>query len=179
MQFLEHLYGGNMRETRISRESLTASYQNQEKRKSGFQHQKERLAYLLSRFPATYASCVAVLHNLPEMNVTSLLDLGAGPGTASLAAYTLFSKLTSITCIEQDYEMSCLGQEIASFHKLPFTYLNQDLKTWHTDKKADLVMLSYVLGELDKQAQIKILEKAWHATEKALVIISPGTSHLF
>src|SRR5262252_2990731 len=46
----------------------------------------ECAAYLVTRLPATYAAIHAVLRELeermPALEVRSLLDLGAGPGTA-------------------------------------------------------------------------------------------------
>ena len=57
----------------------------------------DALAYALARMPATYAAVTASLNALagiaPDFAPTSLLDVGAGPGTASWAAAEAFSTL--------------------------------------------------------------------------------------
>src|SRR6202162_1156449 len=57
----------------------------------------DALAYALARMPATYAAVTASLNALceitPHFAPTSLLDVGAGPGTASWAASEAFSSL--------------------------------------------------------------------------------------
>ena len=43
------------------------------------------------------------------------------------------------------------------------------------DQKADLVIASYVLNEIEEKTREQILEKLWQATNKILLIIEPGT----
>ena len=42
-------------------------------------------------------------------------------------------------------------------------------------QSADIVMLSYVLGELSTQAAERLVQRAWAASSQALVIVEPGT----
>ena len=60
----------------------------------------DALAYALARMPATYAAVTASLNALreitPDFAPKSLLDVGAGPGTASWAAAEAFSSLHGI-----------------------------------------------------------------------------------
>src|SRR6185369_7204187 len=49
--------------------------------------------------------------------------------------------------------------------------LSQDLSV----PSADVVMLSYVLGELSSSAVERLVQRAWAATNMALVIVEPGT----
>jgi len=53
-----------------------------------------RAAYLAIRFPATYAVNRRIFSELklraPETQIATLLDLGAGPGTALFAAAEIF-----------------------------------------------------------------------------------------
>ena len=55
----------------------------------------DALAYALARMPATYAAVTASLNALreitPRFAPKSLLDIGAGPGTATWAAAEAFS----------------------------------------------------------------------------------------
>ena len=57
----------------------------------------DALAYALARMPATYAAVTASLNALveirPDFAPTSLLDVGAGPGTATWAAAEAFPSL--------------------------------------------------------------------------------------
>ena len=77
----------------------------------------ERAAYLVTRMPATYAAIHAVLRELkermPALEVRSLLDLGAGPGTAVWAAAEIFSELEQVTLIERSSGFLRLGQKLA------------------------------------------------------------------
>src|ERR1044071_2318273 len=66
----------------------------------------QRAAYLAVRFPAPYAANRRVFSEVgeraPHTEITSLLDLGAGPGTALFAASETFSALQRATLIEAD-----------------------------------------------------------------------------
>src|ERR1700730_19250984 len=64
----------------------------------------DALAYALARMPATYAAVIASLNALaeitPDFAPQNLLDVGAGPGTASWAAAEAFSSLQSFTLLD-------------------------------------------------------------------------------
>ena len=62
----------------------------------------DALAYALARMPATYAAVTASLNALveirPDFAPTSLLDVGAGPGTATWAAAEAFPRCRALRC---------------------------------------------------------------------------------
>src|ERR1700759_2807703 len=64
----------------------------------------DALAYALARMPAAYAAVSACLNALsearPDFAPTSLLDVGAGPGTTSWAAAQAFPSLTSFALLD-------------------------------------------------------------------------------
>src|SRR5260370_34771750 len=64
----------------------------------------DALAYALARMPATYAAVTASLNALGEVRrdfaPSSLLDVGAGPGTATWAAAEAFSSLQSFKLVD-------------------------------------------------------------------------------
>src|SRR5262245_20438839 len=66
----------------------------------------QRLAYLAVRMPATFAAAHAVLSEVRRLaagwRIESLLDLGAGTGTASWAAAEVFPELQRCALVEQD-----------------------------------------------------------------------------
>src|ERR1700744_3974075 len=68
------------------------------------QAEADALAYALARMPATYAAVIACLNAVqeirPEFAPATLLDIGAGPGTASFAAREAFASLTSLTLLD-------------------------------------------------------------------------------
>src|SRR3954471_5134397 len=64
----------------------------------------DALAYALARMPATYAAVTASLNALceirPDFAPKTLLDIGAGPGTATWAAAESFPSLADFTSID-------------------------------------------------------------------------------
>ena len=64
----------------------------------------QRAAYLAVRFPATYAACRRVFSEIrlraPQAEIAGMLDLGAGPGTALLAAGEIFPALRRASLID-------------------------------------------------------------------------------
>lgn len=142
-----------------------------------------RIAYAATRMPATYAAVFAVLCEakrlLPDEQITSLLDLGTGPGTAAWAACEVFAPLQKITLIERDRELIHLGQTFAaqaSDEALQHAdWLSQDLSQASSFAHHDLLICSYALGELPLAQARQVVQTAWQAAGKALVILEPGT----
>jgi ribosomal protein RSM22 (predicted rRNA methylase) len=151
----------------------------------------QRAAYLAVRLPATYSANRRVFSELavraPQAQVTSLLDLGAGPGTALFAAAETFSTLQHATLIEADDRWIELG--IALGKTLPVEspvaavrqaqWLKQDLRSGFSCPEHDLVVISYVLGELAPAAAEAIVRKAWDCARQFLAILEPGTPRGF
>src|SRR4051812_7935423 len=80
--------------------------------------QGDALAYALTRMPATYAAVTAGLNALravaSNFAPASLLDVGAGPGTASWAAAEAFSSLHSFHLVDANRALRALALDIAS-----------------------------------------------------------------
>ncbi|MFN7946787.1 MAG: small ribosomal subunit Rsm22 family protein [Blastocatellia bacterium] len=142
-----------------------------------------RIAYLAVRLPATFAAISAVFAELrrrmPELKIESLLDLGAGPGTAAWVAAESFPELRRVTLIEQDSELIRLGRRLAqqSEHAAlrEAEWLALDFKTAVPQPPHDLVVCSCTLGESDETAARRVMKTAWQATAQAIAIIEPGT----
>ncbi|OPJ64452.1 small ribosomal subunit Rsm22 family protein [Clostridium oryzae] len=147
----------------------------------------EAATYSVVRMPATYGAVYSALKYtlaLADCNIESLLDVGAGTGAASWAADSLL-KLKRITCLEREHAMSQIGEKMMQegsevLKKAKWT--EYDLSMDNISEKADLVIASYVLNELDDNERIKAAEKLWNAANKIILIVEPGTpigySHL-
>lgn len=142
----------------------------------------ERSAYLLTRLPATYAANTAVFRELAargKAKVRSLLDLGAGPGTAMWAAAETLPGIETFTAVERDTELLETGKRLASRGSDALqraTWLKGDLRTFHPELH-DVVVLSYAIGELPDA--LSAVRAAWELTRVALVIVEPGTPAAF
>src|SRR5207244_1650324 len=94
---------------RRAAEELSCSYRDEGaagKQRSAFGSPAECAAYLLTRLPATFAAISAVLREVkqgvPDFRPRSLLDLGAGPGTAAWAASEIFPEIERLMLVERD-----------------------------------------------------------------------------
>jgi ribosomal protein RSM22 (predicted rRNA methylase) len=155
---------------RQARIALSQDYR--EGRSSPFSDEAKRLAYLGARMPATYAAVHKVLQNIPSCD--HLLDLGAGPGTASWAAIDLFPSLQKITLIEKSPEAIALGQTLAKFSTHPALQAGRWIQQPLSEPipTADVAVLSYVLNEMPDPTAL--IERCWQAVP-LLVIVEPGT----
>lgn len=143
-----------------------------------------RLAYLATRLPATYAAVHAVLSEvssrLPQAEITSLLDLGAGPGTAAWAATAVLPRLERVTLVERDEAWIQTGRSLARSGGSPLLvaaeWICADLRSEPSLDPHDLVVASYALGELESQQLDQVLGAAWAAASTALVVVEPGTT---
>lgn len=166
---------------KTARHHVTASYHDPEATHH-LRSETERLSYLATRMPATYAVVHHVLKELLPFkhDIASLLDLGSGPGTVLWAAKDLFP-LASATCIEQDELLLTLGKKLLeSLAPSSLPSLTMRVSSLHGDTSFpshDLVTMNYVLSELDDLARPDLLKKAWRATQQFLILVEPGTPH--
>lgn len=131
--------------------------------------EEELLAYLIVRLPATYAALRSVLSQLPVPG--TLLDLGAGPGTASWAIHSLWNSPTKITAIEKEPYFIELGKKL----KAQVTWIQGDLSTFSSFEKHSWVLFGYSLGELHDKEGLDLIKKAWDAALQGVIIVEPGT----
>ncbi len=130
--------------------------------------------------PATYAACRHVFEQLrlsaPEAQPASLLDLGAGPGTAAWAAVENFASLKQFTHIERDAGLIALGKRLAADSPLASASWQQaDVTALESLPAADIVLISYLLGELPRPDAETLIVQAGQATKQFLVMVEPGT----
>jgi ribosomal protein RSM22 (predicted rRNA methylase) len=143
--------------------------------------ERDALAYLAVRLPATYAavraSFAAVAEVRPDFAPTTALDVGAGPGTALWAAADCWPDLADTLLIEASPIFRAWGEELAHEADLPrVSWRLADVAAEALDcTPRDLVSLGYVLNELAPTARESVLKRLWDITSDTLVIVEPGT----
>ncbi len=142
----------------------------------------DALAYALARMPATYAAVTASLNALaeitPDFAPTSLLDVGAGPGTASWAAAEAFSSLTAFTLLDANRALRALALDLGggSTRLRGMTYQQGEARAeLARADAADLVVASYMIGEISEGDRKALAELMWSKTRDTLLVIEPGT----
>jgi ribosomal protein RSM22 (predicted rRNA methylase) len=146
----------------------------------GIASHTDALAYALVRMPATYAAVTASLGALGELNPdfapNSLLDVGAGPGTASWAAAETFSSLREFTLLDINAALQTLALELGRDHaRLAAMTYRRDTHALDEAEPADLVVASYLIGEVSEAERRTIAERLWAKTSDTLLVIEPGT----
>jgi ribosomal protein RSM22 (predicted rRNA methylase) len=166
---------------------LTERYKAGEFSSPAIGNEAQRTAYLAVRMPATYAANLRVFSEIqlrvPQAQIASILDLGAGPGTAAFAAGQIFPGLQQATLIESDDHWLRTGKKFAEKSLSPAVrgaqWLRQDLRSGFSCDPHDLVVVSYALGELGRHALEAVVRKAWACAKQFLVIMEAGTPRGF
>ncbi|ABD89898.1 small ribosomal subunit Rsm22 family protein [Rhodopseudomonas palustris] len=142
----------------------------------------DALAYALARMPATYAAVTACLDALsaqrPDFAPRSLLDCGAGPGTATWAAAEGFASLQTFALFDANAALRALaGDLMQGSQRLAATcYTQGDAATLLAQAEpADLLIASYMVNELSETQRNVFADLAWAKTTDTLVIVEPGT----
>lgn len=163
---------------------LSNRYRQQRKAERFITTDVDRLAYMAVRMPATFAAVRKALAQLgEEFHPKSLLDLGAGTGSAAWAAAELFDTLQRFTLVEHDSQLIELGRKLAqesgseSLRSADWRLGN--LRNVTEFAPHDLVICSYSLGEIESVAASKIVKSAWQAAQQMLIVVEPGTTKGF
>src|ERR1044071_2684897 len=166
--------------------SVTAAVLSQryrEERHDGKAHvasDRDVLAYLAVRLPATYAavraSFAAITEARPDFAPKTVLDVGAGPGTAVWAAAECWPALADALLVEASPVFRVFGEQLAAELQQPhMTWRASDVAMGEIDgEPRDLVTLAYVLNELAAEDRKRLVERLWRMTAGMLVIVEPG-----
>lgn len=137
----------------------------------------QRAAYLAVRLPATFAAISAALRELETVaghsSFTSCLDIGAGPGTASLAALGLWPSLSAHR-LERDRGWLDVARRLSEALGASSTAESGDFASANLEPH-DLVLAAYALNELPAATLDTTINRLWSASAKALVVVEPGT----
>lgn len=140
-------------------------------------------AYAASRMPATFGALRHVFREVaraqPDLAPSTLLDVGAGPGTAVWAALDTWPNLKRVVLVEPDARMRTWGMRL--FAHRPHTFETLEIE-WRQGSAADvgterfdLVVAGYVMGEIEERSRLEIVDRLWDAAAGVLVLVEPGT----
>src|SRR5579871_440828 len=113
-----------------------------------------RLAYLAARMPPIFQVvqllCAELARRYRRLEIHSVLDLGCGPATATLAAHECF-EITSASLIDRDGEwfgiarrmLAAAGRKLAAGAR----FTAGDLDAAAAFEPHDLAIISYAIGE--------------------------------
>ena len=142
----------------------------------------DALAYALVRMPATFAAITAGLNALREVTPgfapLSLLDVGAGPGTASWAAAEAFSSLRRFALLDCNDALRRLALDLAreSVRLRDLGYRRGEARAALLESDAaDLVVAGYLIGELGDAERTALAALMWSKTRDTLLVVEPGT----
>lgn len=178
----EKLVNIDIRNLQKDAENISLRYRNESGMgKRLLTENSEAVSYAVVRMPATYSAVYSALRNtlnLYDQEISTVLDVGAGTGAGSWAVASLLN-LDKIICLERESAMLNLGSSLMAKSEVECLKNAQwkkvDVINDQILDRADLVICSYVLNEMEEEIRNTILEKLWNATEKLLVIIEPGT----
>jgi ribosomal protein RSM22 (predicted rRNA methylase) len=119
---------------------------------------------------------------MPQLAPKSLLDVGAGPGTASWAALAAFTSIERATLADSNPDLLSIAKSIATASTCPAlrsaTFTRADFHTADLPN-SDLVIASYVLAEQPMEKIAAVSARLWTATQSMLLLVEPGTPQGF
>ncbi len=137
-------------------------------------------AYLATRAPATYAAAAEVFREIrlarPDWVPRSIVDLGAGPGIAAWAAVDVWPDVAAVTLIDAEPEMILAGKRLAAAGPPTLQAARWAVSDARPDEAAQLVIASYVIGELPPAAFDAFVSGAWASAADTFVVVEPGTT---
>lgn len=166
-----------------ARKELSDRYRDLSYNQQFMTTEAQRHSYVLTRMPATFGAISQTLKQIierdPSFEIKSMLDLGAGPGTAMWAVVNFFQKIERLTLIEKDSSLITIGKQLAQQSEDSVIqnahWIQADLESGLSFVPHDLVMMSYSIGELNQNYYEELLNRCWESTQKVLIIIEPGT----
>src|SRR4051794_18601486 len=179
---LEARLEGLSRIETASRAALISSTYRDGGGSGAIRSESDALAYALARMPATYAAVIASLNALreitPDFTPTGLLDVGAGPGTATWAAAEAFPSLQRFTLIDSNSALRALALDLVgnSVRLHNIDYRQGEARAALADAEpSDLVVASYVIAEISEPERTALADALWAKTRDTLLIVEPGT----
>ena len=145
------LQGVSRNDLRARAQRISASYRGGGG-SGGIRSDLDALAYAVVRMPATYAALRAALAQasrvIPDFAPQTVLDIGAGPGTATWAACGAWPSLERATLIDGNAHLLALADALRPPSLAVTTLQSLFAAALAETPGADIVMASYVLAEM-------------------------------
>lgn len=148
-------------------------------------NEMQALVYAAVRMPATYAAVKSALEHATiynDITIDTIIDVGAGTGAASLAAEEVFDSGHICLVEREPYMRKCGSRIFAAMGDETLKtaqWYDEDILNDNTDRRADLVMSSYMINEIKLQDRERVFGRLWNMTDKMLLIVEPGTKEGF
>lgn len=179
----DELDGAGIRRLAHAVKDLSGRYRRADRGEPLLRTADDATAYAAFRLPATFGAVAATLAQcrarLDGFEPHSMLDVGAGLGTAAWAAAAAWPSIESVTLVERDAHMIGLGQRLCaqagSEALRRARWVRADIAAGLPDGSYDLAVAAYSLGELGPEAFARALRSLWERTAGLLVVVEPGT----
>ena len=171
---------------RLAVEQMTTSYKEASGR--GKRLVTDRcavLAYAATRMPATFGAVSSALEaslqtldDAEASSISTVLDIGAGTGAATIAACACLPGEITVTAVEREPEMIAVGRLMTSDCNVTWEMADAVSYAHRLAEKNmvyDAVIASYMTNEMTDDGRRALLADLWKITGKLLVIIEPGT----
>jgi ribosomal protein RSM22 (predicted rRNA methylase) len=164
---------------------LSESYRGGAGTERAIKDEADIASYLAARMPATYAAMAAALGTVqaqaPKFAPETLLDVGAGPGTASWAAMSSWPGLRGITMFDRHVALLSVAKTLCA--DSPHAAL-REARSVTGDIVAlagqyDVVLAGYAIAEVPAVSLAHALDVLWNVCAGLLVIVEPGTPQGF
>jgi ribosomal protein RSM22 (predicted rRNA methylase) len=164
-------------------EKISASYRRESQEQDlAIKNSDEGWAYVAARLPATYAANHYVFSEILKADESysppSMLDMGAGPGTSTLAGVHVFPSIQSVTLSEPNAPLRQIGKVIfgQAIPTLAVDWHDYNLTAIERHKNIQnhaVIVLSYVLNEAGVHQDC--LNYLWQHCDDYMIVIEPGT----
>lgn len=163
--------------------NIIDKYKNNEGEDGIINDELKAKVYVAYRVPATFGSVYEASRHTFELykeNISTVLDVGSGPGTSIIALNELID-FTNATLLEKEVSMINIGKSLLNNDEELSSKCNYVKGDLNSSKliNSDLVISSYVLNEIGFNNLKPVLDKLWEATNKVLMIVEPGTKKGF
>lgn len=162
---------------------LSAAYRAMQPSRQAVTGEADVAAYLAARMPATFAAVARALDEartrLPGFSPRTVLDAGAGPGTASWAVAAMFGDAEAFTLLDHNAGFLDIAGRLAAQGPWPALATSDRIGGSLVapplgERRFDLVVTSYALTELPDADIVSAAVGLWDRCDGALVIVEPG-----
>ena len=164
--------------------AMSESYRAGRASDAAIADERDVAAYLTTRLPATYAAIAAALsavrERAPGFAPTRVLDVGAGPGTASWAAVETWPSIETVTMLDRNPHLLAAARALAGASPHPALghaqFISADLASAAPATASyDLILAGYTFAEIPVHRRGQIITSLWHPCTGVLMIVEPGT----